>query len=301
MVLALTVSQSAHWAGPLGAFFQVVLIDLTLAGDNAVAIGVAAAGLPREQQRRAIVLGLAAAVVMLGGFALIAVKLLKLTGLLLAGGLLLLWVCWRAWRDLRARERERDAIGEATLEGRSGPPGLRPKTLLQAFAQILIADVSMSLDNVLAVAGAAREYPQVLVFGLVLSITLTGLAAAWIARLLHRAPWLGYLGLAIVFYVASHMIWQGSLALAADVGRRAPAAHQAARQDAPPNRSAQAATSASSIFLNRTSGTVTLPPGANRSSSPLASSDGQVGGQSSPTAKAIFSAAKGITGALTLA
>ncbi|MGI9169977.1 MAG: YjbE family putative metal transport protein, partial [Caulobacteraceae bacterium] len=158
---------ASHWMAPATAFFQVVLIDLTLAGDNAVAVGLAAAGLKREQQRRAIVLGLAASVVMLSGFALIAVQLLKLVGLLLAGGLLLLWVCWRMWRDLRAQGRARDAIGEAILEGHPPPASGPPKTLARALVQILVADLSMSLDNVLAVAGAAKDQPQVLVFGLI--------------------------------------------------------------------------------------------------------------------------------------
>ena len=205
-----TAGLLSHWIGPATAFFQVVLIDLTLAGDNAVAVGLAAAGLRREQQRRAIVLGLGAAVVMLSGFALIAVWLLKQVGLLLAGGLILLWVCWRMWRDLRAQGRAREAIGEAALEGHPLPATGPPTTLLRALTQILIADISMSLDNVLAVAGAAKDHPWVLVFGLILSITLTGFAAVWIARFLHKVPWLGYLGLAMVLYVAGHMIWQGA-------------------------------------------------------------------------------------------
>jgi YjbE family integral membrane protein len=209
-----TAALFSHWVGPATAFFQVVLIDLTLAGDNAVAVGMAAAGLRREQQRRAIILGLAAAVVMLSGFALIAVWLLNQVGLLLAGGLLLLWVCWRMWRDLRAQGRAREAMGEAALEGHPLPASGPPKSLLSALFQILVADISMSLDNVLAVAGAAKDHPQVLVFGLVLSITLTGFAAAWIARFLHKVPWLGYLGLVMVLYVAGHMIWQGAAQVA---------------------------------------------------------------------------------------
>jgi len=195
----------------------VVLIDLTLAGDNAVAVGLAAAGLPHRLQRRAIVLGLGAAVVMLSGFALVAVQLLKLVGLLLAGGLLLLWVCWKMWRDLIRQGRAQEALGEAVLEGTDVPAPKKAKTLLRALIQILIADLSMSLDNILAVAGAARQHPQVLVFGLILSITLTGFAAAWIARFLHRSPWLGYIGLIIVLYVAGSMIWQGSRDVLADV------------------------------------------------------------------------------------
>lgn len=203
------------WVGPVVAFLQVVMIDLTLAGDNAVAVGLAAAGLKREQQHRAIVLGLAAAAVMLIGFALVAVQLLNLVGLRLAGGILLLWVCWRMWRDLRAQGRARDAIGEAALEGHPLPPTGPPTTLFRALVQILIADISMSLDNVLAVAGAARGQPAwVLYFGLTLSIALTGLAAAAIAKFLHKVPWLGYVGLLIVIYVAGSMIWQGSVAVA---------------------------------------------------------------------------------------
>ena len=209
MVPALVLALPAAWGPAIAALFQVVLIDVTLAGDNAVAVGLAVAGLPKILQRRAIFLGLTTAALMLTGFALIAVQLLKILGLLIAGGLLLLWVCWRMWRDMRAQARAEDAEGEAILEGKAAPLQ-RAKTLRQAVIQILVADLSMSLDNVLAVAGAAREHPQVLAFGLVLSIALTGLAAAAIAKLLHRAPWLGYLGLAIVVYVAGHMIWEGA-------------------------------------------------------------------------------------------
>ena len=209
MVPALALALPATWGPAIAALVQVVLIDVTLAGDNAVAVGLAVVGLPKGMKRRAIFLGLAVAAVMLTGFALIAVQLLKVLGLLLAGGLLLLWVCWRMWRDLRVQARAEDADGEAELEGKAATTR-RPKTLRQAVIQILVADLSMSLDNVLAVAGAARQHPQVLAFGLVLSIALTGLAAAAIARLLHRAPWLGYLGLAIVVFVAGHMIWEGA-------------------------------------------------------------------------------------------
>jgi len=198
--------HAALSTGAVAAFFQVVMIDLTLAGDNAVAVGVAAAGLPRSIRRRAIVLGLGGAVVMLIGFGLVAVQLLRIVGLLFAGGAILLWVCWRTWRDLRSKDvAVADENGEIT--------GRRPKTLLVALFEILAADLSMSLDNVLGVAGAARAHPQVLVFGLILSITVTGVAAGWIAKLLGRAPWLRYLGLAIVFFVALSMMWQGALDL----------------------------------------------------------------------------------------
>jgi YjbE family integral membrane protein len=212
--------------GAASAFLQVVLIDVALAGDNAVAVGLVAAGLPQPQRRRAIVLGLAGAVVMLIGFALVTTQLLKLVGLLLAGGLLLLWVCWKMWRELRQQGREAEAQGEAALGDATGveigPAPMarpRPKSMGQALLQILLADLTMSLDNVLAVAGAAREHPFVLVGGLLLSITLMGVAASWIARLLHRFRWIGYLGLAIVVYVAAHMIWEGARAMAIDTGQ----------------------------------------------------------------------------------
>lgn len=212
--------------GAVAAFFQVVMIDLALAGDNAVAVGMAAAGLRQEQRRTAIIVGLAGAVVMRVTFALITTQLLQLVGLLVAGGFLLLWVCWKMWRDLRFQGREERAEGEAALEAaRGGTVGdvakrqPRAKTLTQALVQILIADLTMSLDNVLAVAGAARQHPWVLISGLLLSITLTGLAASWIARLLSRLRWIGYLGLAIVLYVALHMIWTGSRTAVIDLGQ----------------------------------------------------------------------------------
>jgi YjbE family integral membrane protein len=212
-------------AGALAAFFQVVLIDLALAGDNAVAVGIAAAGLPKHQQRTAIVLGLGGAVVMLISFALITTRLLQVVGLMLAGGFLLLWVCWRMWRDLRRQGQEQEAEGEEALGDATGQDvGARPrhkhkpKTLGRALVQILLADLAMSLDNVLAVAGAARHHPVVLAMGLLLSITLTGVAASWIAKLLHRARWIGYLGLAIVIYVALHMVWDGTRKVAIDTG-----------------------------------------------------------------------------------
>lgn len=187
------------------------MIDLTLAGDNAVAVGLAAAGLPRRDRRRAIVLGMAAAVVMLIGFALIAVQLLQVIGLLFAGGLLLLYVCWKMYSDLRQQHAPAAEETELESEGADGEaaPEHQPKTLRQALLQILLADVSMSLDNVLAVAGAAREQPIVLVFGLMLSIGVTAVAASFIARLLHRFSWLGYIGLALVFWVALNMLWHG--------------------------------------------------------------------------------------------
>jgi YjbE family integral membrane protein len=212
-------------AGALAAFFQVVLIDVALAGDNAVAVGLVAAGLPHPQRRRAIMLGLAGAVVMLIGLALVATQLLKIVGLSLAGGFLLLWVCWKMWRQLREQGREEEAEGQAALEESTGvafhaapKAAPRPRTMRQALLQILAADLTMSLDNVLAVAGAARDHPMVLIGGLLLSITLMGVAASWIARLLHRFRWIGYLGLVIVVYVACHMVWQGTRSVAVATG-----------------------------------------------------------------------------------
>ncbi len=199
----------------LVAFFQVVFIDLVLAGDNAIVIGLAAAGLPREQRNKAILVGIIAATVLRIIFASITTWLLAIVGLLVAGGLLLLWVCWKMWRELRASAHEahagQEALADADLDGSGGAEGAPRKTFAQAAWQIIIADVSMSLDNVLAVAGAAREHPIVLVFGLILSIALMGLAASFIAGLLQRHRWIAYVGLLIILYVALAMIWEGSL------------------------------------------------------------------------------------------
>jgi YjbE family integral membrane protein len=187
--------------GPVSVFFQVLMIDLVLAGDNAVAVGLAAGGLPPKDRTRVIIFGLAAAVVMRIGFALITTQLLGIIGLLLAGGVLLLWVCWKMWRDLRS---------SGPVIGQNGAVHVRqPKNFGGAFLQIMIADLSMSLDNVLAVAGAAREHPMILAVGLLLSIILMGVAANWIATMLGRYRWIGYIGLGIVLYVALHMVWQG--------------------------------------------------------------------------------------------
>ena len=198
----------------LTALFQVILIDLVLAGDNAIVIGLAAAGLPREMRARAILVGIAAATVLRIVFALGTTWLLDVTGLLLAGGVLLLWVCWKMWRELRAGVDDElrgteavsgmDLNADGTVAG-----GGASKTFRQAATQIIVADVSMSLDNVLAVAGAAHEHPWVLVFGLMLSIALMGLAASFIARLLNKHRWIAYVGLAIILYVAGEMIWRG--------------------------------------------------------------------------------------------
>lgn len=198
----------------LTAFFQVIMIDLVLAGDNAIVIGLAAAGLPKEQRNKAILLGIGAATVMRICFALVTTQLLALGPMLLiAGGLLLLWVCWKMWRELRAGHEEEQLHAEEALAGKDSVTGVPRKTFAQAAWQILIADVSMSLDNVLAVAGAAMEHPWVLVFGLVLSIALMGVAASFIAGLLQRYRWIAYAGLAVIFYVALDLIYKGAIAV----------------------------------------------------------------------------------------
>ena len=186
------------------ALVSVLLIDLVLAGDNAVVVGMAVAGLPAEQKRRAILIGIGAATVMRIGFALITVQLLAVVGLLLAGGILLLWVCWKMFRELRPSAAMRAA---AEAHGMA----VAPKTMKQAMVQIVLADVSMSLDNVLAVAGAAREHPWIMVLGLAISVVLMGAAASFIATLLERYRWIAWIGLLIVLYVAVKLIWEGSI------------------------------------------------------------------------------------------
>lgn len=183
--------------GGLFALAQVLMIDIVLAGDNAVVIGLAAARVPPELRKKVILYGLAAAVVLRIALAVVAVKLMTIIGLTLAGGLLLLWVCWRFWRDIRGSAHDH-------------APQVDPNaSVKRAVLQILLADVSMSLDNVLAVAGAARDHLDVLVIGLLLSVALMGAAANVIARLLEKYRWISYIGLLIVLYVALNMIWHG--------------------------------------------------------------------------------------------
>jgi YjbE family integral membrane protein len=197
------------------ALAQVIGIDLVLAGDNAIVIGLAAAGLPKEQRNKAIVLGIVAATVMRICFALITTQLLAIVGLLLAGGILLLWVCWKMWRELRDGHADEERAEEAltgqdiNLDG-SVAGGAPTKTFAQAAMQIVVADVTMSLDNVLAVAGAGHDqHISVIIIGLGLSIALMGLAATFIARLLNKYRWIAYVGLAIILYVALSMMWEG--------------------------------------------------------------------------------------------
>lgn len=186
---------SQSWLLALG---QVLMIDVILAGDNAVVIGLAATRVPVEMRKKVIFLGLIAAVVLRIALSLVAVQLLAIIGLLLAGGILLLWVCWRMWRDLADHGKH-----EILPDIQTGA------SVKKAIVQILIADISMSLDNVLAVAGAARHHWDVLIIGLLLSIALMGAAATWIARLLEKYRWISYIGLAIVVYVALKMIYDG--------------------------------------------------------------------------------------------
>ncbi len=206
-------------AEALFSLLQVIMIDLVLAGDNAIVIGLAAAGLPKELRAKAILVGIIAATVLRIFFAAITQQLLELGGMLLiAGGLLLLYVCWKMWRELRTphhHENEaNEALENADLNADGTIAGGAPrKTFAQAAWQIVIADVSMSLDNVLAVAGAAGEHLWVLIVGLMLSIAMMGLAASYIAGLLNRHRWIAYVGLAIILYVALKMLLDGADAI----------------------------------------------------------------------------------------
>ena len=198
----------------LTALLGVIGIDLVLAGDNAIVIGMAAAGLPKDQRKKAILIGVLAATVLRIVFALATTRLMAITGLTLAGGVLLLWVCWKMWRELRAghaADAGAEVITGADLNHDGGiAKGAPRKSFAQAAWQIVVADVSMSLDNVLAVAGAAKEHPGVLVFGLALSIALMGFAASFIAGLLQKHRWIAFVGFAIILYVALRMMYEGA-------------------------------------------------------------------------------------------
>src|SRR6059058_4790941 len=188
----------------IAAFFEILAIDVVLAGDNAIVVGALAAGLPAEQRKKVIMVGVVAALVLRIGFALVVSQLLQIVGLVLAGGILLLWVAWRMYRELRSDEEKPEIPGDERS-------GLRPaRTFASAAWGIAAADVSMSLDNVLAVAGAAREHPWVLAFGLVLSVILMGVAANMIARYIERYRWVAWVGLAVILWVALKMIWEGA-------------------------------------------------------------------------------------------
>jgi len=194
-------------AGAFAAFVEILLIDIVLAGDNAIVVGALAAGLPAQQRRKVILIGVLAALVLRIAFALLVTQLLQIVGLVLAGGILLLWVAWRMYREIRHKD---ESAGSEEVAG-DEHSGLKPaKSFASAAWGVALADVSMSLDNVLAVAGAAREHPWVLVFGLILSVLLMGLAANFIARYIDRYRWIAWVGLFVILWVASKMIYEGA-------------------------------------------------------------------------------------------
>ena len=202
------VSDFSNIGSPaaLAAFAQVLMIDLVLAGDNAIVVGALAAGLPAEQRKRVILIGIIAALVLRIGFALIVSQLLQIVGLILAGGLLLLWVSWKMWRELH---HGGESAGSPEMLG-DEHSGLRPaKSFAGAAWAVAVADVSMSLDNVLAVAGAAKDHPGILIIGLILSVALMGVAANVIAKYIERYRWIAYFGLIVIVYVAIKMIYEG--------------------------------------------------------------------------------------------
>ena len=182
----------------LAAFIQVVMIDVLLAADNAIVVGALAAGLPPAMRRKVILVGVVAALILRIGFALVVTQLLQIVGLVLAGGLLLVWVAWKMWRELRGGAENDDPLVEQA-----------PRRFWSAAWAVAVADVSMSLDNVLAVAGAARDHPGILAIGLILSVALMGLAANILARVIERYRWLAYVGLLVILWVAGKMIWEG--------------------------------------------------------------------------------------------
>ena len=190
----------------IGVFFEILMIDIVLAGDNAIVVGALAAGLPAEQRKKVILIGVLAALVLRIAFALLVTQLLQIVGLILAGGLLLLWVAWRMWRELRDAG---ESAGSPEIEGDEDSGVGAAKSFAAAVWGVAIADVSMSLDNVLAVAGAAMDHPWILVFGLILSVILMGIAANFIAKYIERYRWIAYVGLLVILWVACKMIWDG--------------------------------------------------------------------------------------------
>lgn len=201
---------SPDWFIALGT---VIVIDLVLSADNAIVIGLAAAGLPAQQRRKVIIYGVAAATVLRILFAVVTFKLLTIIGLTLAGGLLLLWVCWKMWREIQDQGEQLKAVADGDESQKTN----KNKTFFQALIAIVVADVSMALDNVLGVAGAAHEHIEVLIFGLILSIALMAVAANYIARIIERHHWIAYIGLGVVAYVAVNMIYRGIGEVAAAV------------------------------------------------------------------------------------
>nr|WP_062212376.1 TerC family protein [Aureimonas sp. AU12] len=204
--------MSEFFSAEFSALLQVLFIDVVLAGDNAVVVGMAAAGVDPAIRKKVIFWGIGGAVVLRILFALVAVQLLAIVGLTLAGGILLLWVCWKMFREIR------ESGGEQTEAQKLAAAGAQKKTFWQAMIQIIIADVSMSLDNVLAVAGAAGEHTVVLVLGLLISVVLMGAAATLIANVLHKFPFIAWIGLLVILFVAVRMIWHGFDDVACHVG-----------------------------------------------------------------------------------
>lgn len=186
----------------LHALLQVIIVDLVLAGDNAIVVGMVAASVPLEYRKKVIIFGILAATILRILFSFVALQLLEVTGLILAGGLLLMWVSWKLWREIRLARLQSDISPNCVAP--------KPKTFRGAVFQIVLADVSMSLDNVLAVAGAARHHTWVLIVGLTLSVALMAWASTFIANLLKRYHWIAYIGLLVVFYIAGSMIWEGA-------------------------------------------------------------------------------------------
>jgi YjbE family integral membrane protein len=209
--------------GDLGALVEVVLVNLVLSVDNAIVVGMAVAGLPAARRLRVMTIGIGGATLLRILFAAFTVQLLRITGLMLVGGVFLLWVCWKLWSELRGGRLTQAAAsteppaGE-TANAADAAAAVEPKTMREAVIEIIVADVSMSLDNVLAVAGAAREHLAVLVFGLVLSIAFMGIAAAVLARVLNRWHWIAYVGLAVIVYVSFKMIGDGAREVLPGVG-----------------------------------------------------------------------------------
>jgi len=190
----------------LSAFLQVLMIDLVLAGDNAIVVGALAAGLPPEQRKKVILIGVLAALVLRVFFALIVTQLLQVVGLILAGGILLLWVAWKMYRELN---HSGESAGSPEVEGDEHSGIRSAKSFSGAVWAVAVADVSMSLDNVLAVAGAARDHPGIMIVGLIVAVALMGLAANVIAKYIERYRWIAYVGLLVILYVAGKMMWDG--------------------------------------------------------------------------------------------
>ena len=188
------------------ALIQVILVDLVLAGDNVIVIGLVASAFPREIRRRIIIFGLLFAAVARICFTVIAAELLQFSGIMLVGGLLLLWVCWSLWRDVWRTKQSQNSSNYVAK--------VAPSSIKRAALQIVLADLSMSLDNILAVAAIARDHLVVLAIGLVLSIAFMAISADFVSRILGRYRWVAFLGVAVIFYVALSMIWIGMADLA---------------------------------------------------------------------------------------